>query len=137
MKLQLSTKRLQINKTNATMVAILALSSMITVFSLVAARTLIQKSTYQQRIISERQDANKQLEENIESVSELVQKYRDFDSAAENVIGGSSDPVATGERDGPNSRIVLDALPSIYDFPALATSLEKILTDGGYQIDGI
>jgi Tfp pilus assembly protein PilO len=37
----------------------------------------------------------------------------------------------------PNSKIVLDALPSKYDFPALATSLEKILTDGGYKIESI
>ena len=36
-----------------------------------------------------------------------------------------------------NSKIVLDALPSEYDFPALATSLEKILTEGGYNIESI
>ncbi len=137
MKIQLSTKRLQINKANARMVAILAASSVITVFSLVAARTLISQSTYQQRIIAERSKANDQLKKNVKSVSELVQKYQDFDSAPENVIGGNPDPNSTGERDGPNSRIVLDALPSKYDFPALATSLEKILLDGGYKIEGI
>jgi Tfp pilus assembly protein PilO len=36
-----------------------------------------------------------------------------------------------------NSKIILDALPSKYDFPALATSLEKVITDSGAKITSI
>lgn len=42
-----------------------------------------------------------------------------------------------GERDGDNAKIVLDALPSKYDFPALASSLEKVLSSGDYTINNI
>ncbi len=33
-----------------------------------------------------------------------------------------------------NSRVVLNALPNKYDFPAIATSIEKIASDGGYKL---
>lgn len=137
MKLQLSSKRLQISKANSSIVVILAVSSVVTVFSLVATRTLVQQSRYQQRVISEKQKAASQLKKNLDSVNELVTKYKEFEDAPENVIGGNPSASATGERDGPNSRIILDALPSKYDFPALVTSLDKILTSGGYKIISI
>jgi hypothetical protein len=34
--------------------------------------------------------------------------------------------VALSGQDGDNAKIVLDALPSVYDFPALISSIEKI-----------
>jgi len=40
------------------------------------------------------------------------------------VIDGST--VGSGDRDGENGKIILDALPSKYDFPALTSSLEKL-----------
>lgn len=137
MKTQVTGKRLQISKSNSMTVVVLAITAVITVFSLVISRTLFLQSTYQQKVISERKKANKQLEDNIKSVATLVDKYKEFDSSAENVLGGNPAATATGPLDGPNSRIVLDALPSKYDFPALTTSLEKILIDGGYKIDSI
>ena len=47
------------------------------------------------------------------------------------MLGGN--PTGTGEKDGDNARLVLDALPSKYDFPALASSFEKILTERGFK----
>src|SRR5690606_10637885 len=58
-----------------------------------------------------------------------------FVETPDNVIGGN--PSGTGDNDGDNAKIVLDALPSKYDFPALATSLEKILKTRNYQINSI
>ena len=137
MKTRISRKQLQINKANGSIFALLVATSVVTVFSLVVSRTLIIRSTYQHKVITERKKTNKQLQDNIKSVAALVDKYKEFDGAAENVLGGNPDPNATGPLDGPNSRIVLDALPSKYDFPALTSSLEKILIDGGYKIDSI
>ena len=119
------------------MIIMMAVASFLTIFSLVLAKAYIAQGRYQLRVINEREKAAKQLKENVQSAGELHQKYKDFDSALENIIGGSSAANAKGERDGPNSRLVLDALPSKYDFPALATSLEKILVDGGYRIESI
>lgn len=132
---QLSIKRLQIDKTNASMVIFLAATSFIFVFSLVASRALLNQRGYQSRVISAKKTALKQLKDNNVAAAQLVTSYKAFVGAPENIISGSSS--GTGDRDGDNAKIVLDALPSKYDFPALATSLEKILTDKSYQVSGI
>jgi hypothetical protein len=45
--------------------------------------------------------------------------------------------LGTGDRDGSNSKIILDALPDGYDFPALTSSIEKILGDTGVKVSNI
>lgn len=136
-KVEKSGKRLQISKANAVMVGSLAIASFILVFTLVAGRALLSQRAFQQRVIDEKQKTDAQLDSNLEEVSKLVEKYQAFASAPTNVLGGNGSPTAAGESDGDNARIVLDALPSKYDFPALASSLEKILNSGGYKIEAI
>lgn len=132
---QLSIKRLQIDKSNATTVIFLAVSAFVLVFSLVASRALLNQRSYQSRVIAQKKKALKQLKDNNVAAAQLVNSYKAFVSTPENLISGSAS--GTGDRDGDNARIVLDALPSKYDFPALAASLEKLLTDKSYQVDGI
>jgi len=43
----------------------------------------------------------------------------------------------SGDNDGSNSKIILDALPSTYDFPALASSLEKLLASKGVPVSSL
>ncbi len=131
---QTSLKRIQIDKANTMMVVAIAAAAFIVVFSLIAARSLWVKSSFQGRLIQQKELARNQLEQNLATVDELVVAYRAFVDTPDNVIGGN--PNGSGERDGDNAKIVLDALPSKYDFPALATSLEKILDDG-YRIGSI
>lgn len=122
----LSTKRIQIDKANATMMAIIATAAFVVVFSLMATRALFSLSRYQQKVISEKQVAVKTLKANVTASQSLETAFKTFDGS----------PSLLGTQDS-NAKLVLDALPSKYDFPALATSLEKILIDGGYQIDSI
>lgn len=117
------------------MVMILAAAAFVAVFSLVASRALLSQRSYQARVIAQKKKALAQLKINNQSASQLVNSYKAFVSAPDNIIGGSSS--GTGDRDGDNAKIVLDALPSKYDFPALATSIEKILTNKNYKIDSI
>ncbi len=131
---QVSLKRMQIDKANTMMVAAIAVAAFIVVFSLVASRALWSKRGYQSRIIAEKTVAVEQHDQNLQTVDDLVVAYKAFVGTPDNIIGGN--PSGSGERDGDNAKIVLDALPSKYDFPALATSLEKILSKN-YQIDGI
>lgn len=131
----LSSKRIQIDKANASMVASLAIAAFVVVFSLVASRALLNQRSYQSRVIAQKKKALTQLKANNQAAAQLLTSYRTFVAAPENIIGGSL--TGTGDRDGDNAKIVLDALPSKYDFPALATSLEKILTDKKYKIDSI
>lgn len=130
-----SFKRIQINKANTVMVAAVAAAAFITVFSLVAARALWSTRGYQQRVINEKEASVAQLEANLAAVDDLVASYKVFVDAPQNMMGGVS--TGKGPRDGDNAKITLDSLPSKYDFPALATSLEKILKDRKYDIDSI
>lgn len=133
--MRFSTKRLQIDKANATMLTAIIIASFISAFSLVAARALLSQRGYQSRVIAEKEKAKSQLKNNIKAVDALVAAYQQFTGTTENILKGN--PSGTGDKDGDNAKIVLDALPSKYDFPALTTSLEKMINNSGYQIENI
>ena len=131
-----STKRLQIDKANATMVVATAVSVFVVIFSLFASRALWSQSAYQSRVISKKEKARDQLKKNIDvTSSKLVTAYKSFVGSTQNVLGGN--PGGQGDNDGDNAKIILDALPSKYDFPALATSLEKLLAQNGLKTTSI
>lgn len=134
-KLNFSTKRLMISKANSTMVVVTAVAAFVTAFSLVTSRALLSQRSFQSRVIAEKEAAADQLVQNLAAVDSLQQAYQAFVSAPQNAIGGSPDGEA--DNDGDNAKIVLDALPSKYDFPALASSLEKILVERNFAIDSI
>ncbi len=134
-KFHFSTKRLAISKANARMVAFVALAAFIAVFSIVASRALLQQRSYQSRVIAGKEKAKRQLNENLKAVEGLSVAYQGFISEPTNILGGN--PKGAGDKDGDNAKLILDALPSGYDFPALTSSLEKMLTDGSYKIEGI
>jgi hypothetical protein len=130
-----STKRILIGKANTTIVVAVGVAAFVTAFSLVTARSLLAKRSYQAKVITTQEKARDQLKTNIQAVDSLKVAYQTFVDRPENIIGGST--TGASDKDGDNAKIVLDALPSIYDFPALATSLEKILTDRNYRITAI
>lgn len=130
-----SEKRLLINKANSRIVALTSGAAFVVVFCLVASYTLLGQLNYQNRVIGKKKVALNQLKQDISSTDSLVTSYKAFVSTSQNVLGG--DPAGTGGQDGDNAKVVLDALPSKYDFPALATSLEKILTNDNVSIESI
>lgn len=117
------------------MVLSTAVAAFLVIFCLVAAKTLLSQANYQNKIIGAKKDAVKQLQDNISAKTSLVGSYKAFVDTPQNVLGG--DPSGTGPQDGDNAKLILDALPSKYDFPALATSLEKIITAQNLQIVNI
>jgi Pilus assembly protein, PilO len=125
--LRLSTKHLQIDKANSLMLIATAATTVVVVFSLVAANSLWKQMTYQNKVIGLKSDANQQLEKNIQEAENLKTAYDAFENSTESVIG-------TADK---NSKVILDALPSKYDFPALATSLEGIINGAGTKIVNI
>lgn len=132
---QISTKRLAIDKAQAQVVVIVAVAAFVAIFCLVASKAVFSQNRYQARVITAKEKAHKQLQQNISTFSDLQTAYKAFDSAPTNVIGGNA--AGTGDNDGPNSKIILDALPPTYDFPALTSSVEKILTDNGLKVTSI
>jgi Tfp pilus assembly protein PilO len=71
----------------------------------------------------------------LRATKSLASAYNTFVNTPTNVIGGN--PNGSGPQDGNNAKIILDSLPSTYDYPALATSLENILASQGVQIQSI
>lgn len=138
MKLPVSTKHFQINKANNMIFVVMATSAVITVFCLVSAKALLSQAVYQRKVINEKHKAVDQLKENIKSAKELSAQYTVFKKANPNIIGGQGgDSPGEGPNDGDNPRIVLDALPSQYDFPALMSSIEKIVTNASLIPKGL
>jgi len=134
-KLEISTKRLAIGKANAQIVIIVGVASFVTVFCLVAAHAVFGQNQYQARVTKADNAAHNQLVKNIRAYGNLQSAYQAFDSSPTNAIGGSTS--GSGQSDGNNTNVILDALPSSYDFPALASSIEKILTNGNFTVTGI
>jgi hypothetical protein len=130
-----SEKHEKIDRENARIVGTVGGAVFLVIFSLFAAQALISQSLYQNRVISEKKTALKQLKENKTAADDLRNVYSAFVSEPENVLGGSPD--GDTSVDGDNAKIVLDALPGEYDYPGLASSVEKILLDGGYSIEAV
>lgn len=128
-------KRVLVNKANSNIVLVAAAASFVVIFSLVASKTLISQMNYQNHVISAKKTALKQLKSDIQATGPLVTSYKIFDGTLQNIIGGTS--TGTAANDGTNSTLILDALPSKYDFPALATSIEKLISARGLQIQDI
>lgn len=129
------TKRALISKANSTMVMATAIAAFIVVFCAVASKTLLSQASYQNRVISVKKKTLVTLKSNLKAVDTLKDSYRSFVGTPQNVLGGN--PSGNGDLDGDNAKIVLDALPGRYDFPALATSLEKLINSQGLQIQSI
>lgn len=134
-KVQMSTKRLAIGKANAQMVGVVAAASFVTIFCLVASSAVWSQNRYQARVTKVKSAAHAQLQQNIKAFNDLSNAYNGFISTPTNAIGGNTS--GTGSNDGNNAKIILDALPSSYDFPALTASIEKILHDKNFTVSSI
>jgi len=129
------TKRSLISKANSTMVIATTVAAFVVVFTLIAGKSLLSQSAYQGRVIDAKKTALKTLKSDLAARDKLQESYNDFVAQNPNIIGGTPD--GTGTQDGDNASIILDALPSRYDFPALTTSLEKLITSQNLKIISI
>jgi hypothetical protein len=155
-----SVKHVQINKANNMMLIVAAAASIITAFSLLSAKALLSESAYQHKVLKQKNQAVKQLKDNLNAAKELKNQYDVFEKANPNIIGGvggetiasalgagsslgqnigtsNGNPIVLGPQDGDNAKVVLDALPSQYDFPALTSSIEKIVNNDHVSVQGI
>lgn len=132
---RISTKKIAIDKAYATIVIAVAIAAFISVFSLVASKALLDQRAYQSKVIGAKKTALDTLEANIVAADQLTVSYQEFTGATTNILGGN--PTGDADKDGDNARIILDALPSKYDFPALTTSIDKLLRDNSFPPKGI
>jgi hypothetical protein len=130
-----SSKRVQIDKASTVIVASLAIASFITVFSLVASKSLLSQRSYQAKVISIKEKARDQLKKNIDATKTLTTAYKSFTGTTQNIIEG--DPTGTGPNDGDSAKIVLDALPNVYDFPATINGFTALLSQNGITLTAL
>jgi hypothetical protein len=126
--------KVKIDREEKRLLLIIAAAVAVTVFCLTATKVMLANGSYKRHVISARHEAVNQLKTNLAQSKALIDHYGVFEGAGNpsNIIGGQNtkDQLAVPPN-GNNSRIVLDALPSSYDFPALITSMTKILSDSG------
>ena len=123
----LSEKRSKIEKSNKNVVIAISLAVAVLIFTIFAAQTLIKQVQYNNKVLGLRNKAVNQLEDNIQQANQLAVSFVAFDSAQESIIGNSTR----------NSTVILNALPSKYDLPALVTSLENVINLSGASIESI
>lgn len=131
-------KSSQMDKSQKRLIILVSLSTIVTIFCLVSTKALLSYASYHRHELSAKRAVIKQLEANIATANLLGSQYQNFNSVNPNFIDGknTSDPNSSPP-DGDNARLVLDALPSKYDFPALISSVSKILTNDGVASPGI
>jgi hypothetical protein len=159
MKVNVSIKHLQIDKDNNLMFIAVAIASILVVFSLVSAKTLLGMSSYQHKALKAKNVAIKKLQANVKAADELKKQYDNFEKQNPNIIGGvggldvaqaiaeqgeqagsvklNDKTLNLSGQDGDNAKIVLDALPSSYDFPALISSIEKVANQDHIPLQGV
>ncbi|HEY4963388.1 MAG TPA: hypothetical protein VIH90_01700 [Candidatus Saccharimonadales bacterium] len=130
-----SIKRIQIDKATRTMLIVVSISAFITIFVIIAGHSLLTLLAYQNRVITAKSAALTQLKADINTSKQLITSYQNFNGKDPNILGSSV--AGSGPNNGNNAKIVLDALPSVYDYPALTTSLQGLLSNKGVNIGGI
>jgi Tfp pilus assembly protein PilO len=110
-------KRQQIEKSASTVVLAMAVAAFIVSFSLVTMNFLWGLSGHHRRVIAEKSEARGILEQNVENIEPLQTNFNVFEAG------------------DVKSDTVLDALPSKYDFPALATTMESLVRQSGMTLE--
>lgn len=124
-----------ISKDSTRMLIAVSVAVFVVIFCAFASKALFSQSLYQNKLISEKKATLDIINVNKETLNELKTSYVSFATEPVNVIGGN--PTGTGPKDGDNAKLVLDSLPDAFDYPALSSSIEKILVSGGYAIQSI
>lgn len=115
----LAGKREKITQVNSTVFIAVAIAAVVTMFSLMSLRFLWIKKSYNDRVISAKNEARSAIESNISSLDTLSSQYPELRDRAAN-----------------NSKTILHALPPTYDYPALVTSMEYLAREAGVSLIG-
>jgi Tfp pilus assembly protein PilO len=113
---QTISKRDQVKKAGSTVFIVVAISSVIVMFSLISMRFLWEKKSYNDRVITAKTKARNDISTNLENLDKLSEQFPDLNSSAST-----------------NSKTILHALPPTYDYAALASSIDYLAAFSGVQ----
>ncbi len=134
--MQNNSKKNQINHFANVITATVGVGIFLTLFFIFSINLLWNRYLYQQKVINLQNAALSNLNKDISVSNSLGHSFQNFIKPPVNIIGGSSSN-ANSINGGDNSKIILDALPSSYDFPELVSSLQNLLTSQGVNINSI
>lgn len=118
-KIKPGTKRDKIIKANSTVFIAVAVASVVVMFSLMSFKFLWERMGYNSRVIAAKTEARDELTKNSSNAEKLVKEFPDLDSSSTT-----------------NSKTILHALPSTYDYAALATYIEALARQSGVTSPG-
>lgn len=120
---------IKIDKTKSRVITNLAVTTFVLIFGIFTSRKLLSLYVYQTRVISTQKTSISNIVNDQQVASNVVSAYKKFVNQPINIIGGTS--TGSGSTSGNNSKIILDALPQTYDFPAVIASVQELLTTPG------
>lgn len=124
--INISTKHIQIEKASSTAFAAVAIASVLVSFSIVFLNILWGTARYNSKVHTAQEEVRDTLKANLEAVGDLENSYRNLE------IG--SDLIKQQPTDKKNSEVVLDALPSKFDYPALVSSINNLAKRSGVKL---
>ena len=108
-----STKRQAIKKASTVIMIAMTIAAVVLSLSIVGLKFMWSINTHNNKVIAKKELARDTLKDNGDKIGDLKANFEQL------------------EQSKVNSQTVLDALPSKYDFPALATSVEALASRSG------
>ena len=119
-------KHAQIDKASTQTFAAVTVAAIVVSMSLVLLNILWGTSRFNTKVQGELEIARDALQTNLERVGPLQESFNRFE------IGDNLIP--DQEEEKKNSELVLDALPSKFDFPELAASINNLAEEAGVEL---
>lgn len=114
-----TSKRDKISQASSTVFITVAIAAVIVMFCLISMKFLWTRMGYNSRVISAKSEAKNQLNENNKNLDTLKGEFEDLNTSATT-----------------NSKVILHALPPVYDYPALASYMESLAQQSGVSMPG-
>lgn len=124
--IQISTKHLQIQKASSTVFLAVAMAAVVVSFCLVFMNILWGTWQFNSRVHTAQEGVRDTLENNLKIAPDLEQSFSNLEISA--AIIPDQGP------DKSNSEIILDALPSKFDYPALVSSIDNLAKETSVKL---
>ena len=112
-------KREQVQKAGSTVFVAVAVAAVVVMFSLIASRFMWNKKSYNDRVIIAKTKARDDIQTNSNNLNKLSEQFAQLDSSAST-----------------NATTILHALPPVYDYASLVTSLNSLAITSGVKFTG-
>ncbi len=119
-------KHVKIKNSSKIVYITIMVSAIVIAFSLAILNSLYGQWRFNERLHAEKERVLDKLETNLANAKSLKSSFASLEAAGE---------IIPGQNGRPNSTVILDALPSRYDYPALATAMDVLAEESGVILD--